>query len=255
MPEEATPRGTPHQNDIVLEGATGGRDENLICTMQIPFSAASLADVLTVGGPVYHGLVESARSWTALNDDTGGYVVTVTYKGYLDEGEEPTEEDSEQWSMDFDYSEEPLQTHKIYQDLVKNYGGIPVAGDGDQFGHYFPAELPKGFNSRGLGGKKLGAGDKNPMYGVKSYAVMQARVSRSFSSKKIDNRWMTDVGKVVRSIPGAPQNLEDITPADRDWLVQPPKIQQNGDVFRVEQEWLLSPPGGWQPEVYDLIDG
>jgi hypothetical protein len=34
-------------------------------------------------------------------------------------------------------------------------------------------------------------------------------------------------------------------------MAMPPKISQNGDVWRIENEWLLSPPSGWVEEIYE----
>jgi hypothetical protein len=268
-PEVAEPKNDPHPNDRMLEGATGGRDENGIITHTISWVASDITEVLTVGKKVgktpdgkasYFGLAETNRTWTATNDDTGSYIVTVTYKGYF-EDDEPVPEDTEQWSMVFDYSEEPIETHPFWAKIKTAYYAKPNAGDGSAHGYHFDEKLPKGAKKvKGLGGKLVGAdGDRNPMYKVLTYAVLQARITRSFSTKKIERKWLDDVGHVTREIKeleaskGGAERMKEITPKDRDWLTQPPKITQQGGVFRVEQEWLLSPPGGWPEEVYELI--
>lgn len=254
MPTEATPTGAPHPNDLVLDGETGSRDENKISTVNAVFSAASFKDVLSVGGDKYHGLVESGRSWTALNDNTGGFTVVVTYKGYLSpdggEGGEPTEVETEQWSADFDYSEEPIEAHPKFERIKKVYNGVKRP-DGT---YQFSEVMPKDSSSKGLGGKTLSGGEKNPMFGVSTYALLQARVSRTFSTKRLRASLVAAAGSIKKTLPNAPEQFEELTPGDRNWMCMPPKITQNGDVFRVEESWLLSPPGGWPPEVYELLD-
>lgn len=268
-PEVSEPKNEPHPNERMLEGATGGRDENGIITHTISWVASDITKVLEVGRKLgktpdlkakYLGLEETNRTWTATNDDTGSYIVTVTYKGYL-EGEEPEPEDTEQWSMVFDYSEEPIETHPYWEKIKTTYYAQPNGGDADAHGYHFKEKMPPGAKvGKGLGGKLVGAaGDRNPMYKVLTFAVLQARITRSFSAKKIERKWLKDVGHVTKDIPelqaakGGASRMKDITPDDRDWLTQPPKITMQGGVFRVEQEWLLSPPGGWPEEVYKLI--
>jgi hypothetical protein len=219
------------------------------------FSASAFDNVLTVGGDVFRGLKDSGRSWAALNDGTGSYTVTVTYKGYLagsggGPGGEPTEEETQQFSCDFDYSEEPIEAHPKFERIKKVYAAYKRADDT----YAFEELLPKGTTSKGLGGKKLVGGEKNPLYGTSTYALLQARVTRTFSTKRLKATLLSSAGEVVKVIPNAPEQFDELTPKDRDWMIMPPKISQQGDVFRCEQSYLLSPPGGWPPEVYALLD-
>ena len=72
-------------NDIILEGASGGRDDNRVCSFTVPYLAKNIGELLTVGKGPYHGLMETGRSWQAIDDGSGGYIVTVQYKGYTDD--------------------------------------------------------------------------------------------------------------------------------------------------------------------------
>lgn len=234
--------------DIILEGETGGRDENLICTATVPYLARSFAEVLTVGGGDFHGLRESTRAWQALNDGSGSYIVTVTYKGYTKD-EEPDPENTEQWNLSFDFSEEPIESHPNLKAIKATYGGYYEEPGGPL---KFPEFMPKASTGKGgLGGKgKAKPGEKNPMFGNSTYAVMTARVTRTWSSKQIPKNAINDIGKVYTSIPGSPDAIANIDFGDRTWMAMPPKISQQGDVWRIENEWLLSPPNGWVEEVY-----
>jgi hypothetical protein len=239
-----------NSNVIILEGAAGGRDENQISTCTVPYLARTAAEIGTVGRGSYMGLVESTRSWQAINDGSDGYIVNVTYKGYLEDEEEPQPEDTEQWSLNFDFSEEPIESHPKFADIRKRYGGYREDAAGPIL---FPEVMPQGASSSsGLGGKgKLKAGDRNPMHGTSSYAVMTARVTRSWSSKNIPKGAVNDIGKVFNTIPNAPETITKVDFGSRNWMQMPPKITQNGDVWRIEDEWLLSPSTGWIEEVYE----
>ena len=237
---------------IKLEGAAGSTDENKITTFTVPYFAATEAELTSVGDKEFNGLKETGRSWQAWNAGDDGYVVTVTYKGHLGSGGggggggEVEAEETEQWSMDFDFSEEPLQAHPNYSAITAAYGGFVEEGD-----LKFPEFIPNNAKSGGgLGGKKRKAGDRNPLFGTTTYAVMTARVTRSWSTKQIPKTAVNDIGKTYNSIPDAPDEIGAVEFGDRNWLAMPPKISQNGNVWRVENEWMLSPEGGWIGEIY-----
>ena len=236
-------------SEVILEGASGGRDENMISTFSVSYFAKSLSEVTTVGSGNYYGLVENGRTWQALNDGTDGWIVTVNYKGYT-EDEEPAPEDTEQWNLGFDFSEEPIESHPKLKEIKAAFGGYYEEPGGPL---KFPEFMPKEAKGKGgLGGKgKAKPGEKNPMFGTSTYAVMTARVTRIWSAKQIPKNAINDIGKVYSSIPDAPDSITDIDFGSRTWMAMPPKISQNGDVWRIENEWLLSPPSGWVEEIYE----
>lgn len=235
--------------NTILEGASGGRDENMISSFAVSYHAKSIGEVTTVGHARFHGLVEQGRTWQALNDGTDGWIVTVTYKGYAGD-EEPAPEETEQWNLGFDFSEEPLESHPNLKEIKAAYGGYYEEPGGPL---KFPEFMPKEAKGKGgLGGKgKAKPGEKNPMFGTSTYAVMTARVTRTWSAKQIPKNAINDIGKVYSSIPDAPDSITDIDFGSRTWMAMPPKISQNGDVWRIENEWLLSPPSGWVEEIYE----
>jgi len=236
-------------NNTILEGASGGRDENMISSFSVSYHAKSIGEITTVGESSFQGLVEQGRTWQALNDGTDGWVVTVNYKGYT-EDKEPDPAETEQWNLGFDFSEEPIESHPNLKAIKVTYGGYYEEPGGPL---KFPEFMPKESKGKGgLGGKsKAKPGEKNPMFGNTTYAVMTARVTRTWSSKQIPKNAINDIGKVYSSIPGAPDSIADVDFGSRTWMSMPPKISQNGDVWRIENEWLLSPPSGWVEEVYE----
>lgn len=236
-------------NDVILEGASGGRDENMISTFSVSYLAKGLNEVTTVGTTNFYGLVEEGRTWAATNDGTDSYIVTVSYKGYT-EDEEPDPKDTEQWNLGFDFSEEPIESHPKLKGIKLAFGGYyDEPGGSIKFPEFMPKDA-KG--SGGLGSKgRAKAGEKNPLFGTSTYAVMTARVTRTWSSKVIPKNTINDIGKIYSNIPEAPGAIADVEFGSRTWLAMPPKISQEGDVWRIENEWLLSPPSGWIEEIYE----
>lgn len=110
----------------------------------------------------HYGLVENGRTWQALNDGTDGWIVTVSYKGYT-EDEEPAPEDTEQWNLGFDFSEEPIESHPKLKEIKAAFGGYYEEPGGPL---KFPEFMPKDSKGKGgLAGKgKAKAGEKNPLF-------------------------------------------------------------------------------------------
>lgn len=244
-----------HVDGMILEGATGGIDDKGIATFTIPYLAKTKASILKVGKEKVLGLDPTTRSWEMLNDGTLGYKVTVVYKGHLDDQEpdEGKEIFSEKWAIDYDHSEEPLQAHPKYDEILWAYGGMDMQEPNE--GPRFDKLLPKTKKGSFGGANKLKPGDKNPMYGVKTYPLRQATVTRSYSTKKIPAQAIRNVDKIVKEIPGAPDDFNDLTPDNRNWITGSPKITQEGGVWAVIESWKLSPPGGFPEVLFELIEG
>ncbi len=250
---------SPHKDGTILDGAKGGVGEDGVATFTVRYMATTSKSLLAVGAFTFLGLSPASRTWEALNDGTSGFIVTVTYKGHLD-GQEPDANSddvfSEKWGMDFDYSEEPLETHPRIQEIVKKYGGLKIAAPNK--GYDFPLAMPAGTKrTASLSARTLnssGEVEKNPVYGMTTYPLLQAVVTRSFSCKKLPAEIVRNAGKSTVKIPGAPSDFDDLTPSDRNWMQMAPKITPEGAIWRVDQSWKLSPPGGWVEIVHDVID-
>lgn len=235
-------------DQIKTLGQSGGVDRNRVASMRVPWYVDTFADVWTVGSDPISGLPAVERSWAQM--ENGKWKVTVTHEGYADGTEPESIEETEQWSVDFDFSEEPIESHHNLDEIKKTYGGVIVDGKVS-----FPEKRPKGDQSKsGLSASSNKSGEKNPLFGVTTFILLKARISRSFSWREVPSDVGRQIGRIYQSIPGLPDDLANIDWGDRDWMVQPPKIQQKGDVWKVEQDYLLSPPGGWPPAVYNLIE-
>ena len=221
-----------------MEGAKGSKDEQGIVSWTIPYFVEEIADIFTVGTePPYAGLLETGRSWSDISG--AGIKVEVTYEGYS--GEDPTLEDPV-YDFNPNFKEETLIAHPLWPEIKEFYKGIY-----DEESKQIKFDEFLSSNATGLS-----AGDrpkkKNPMFGVETFLSLGIAFQKTIVRESVPANLLSEIGTIVESLPGGFP-----TPAGRDWLVMPPKISQQGSVFRITEELLLSPPGGWPKKVYKLI--
>ena len=93
-------------------GKSGGTDENGLSRITVPWYVENLSQVWNVGNETIEGLPPTSRSFVQLGD--GSFKVSVTHEGYSDDDEEEGntgEESTTTWKVDFDFSEEPIESH------------------------------------------------------------------------------------------------------------------------------------------------
>ena len=202
---------------IKVEGATGSKSKEGVVQWVVPYYVTNIEQVLTAGEKEYQGSQEVSRTWSCNNDGPDpSYIVTVVYEGG-DQGSGGSgsgtygDDDSALWSLDFEMSEEPIESHWNFETIKKKYGGRWTDPDNKE-GWKFDETMPAGSgSSSGLGGKsKSGAGDKNPMFGVTTYIVMTAVVSVSYTNKTLPRSVINGIGKLYKSIPGAPDQIDSL---------------------------------------------
>ena len=232
-------------------GKSGGTDENGLSRITVPWYVQELSQVWTVGNETIQGLPPRSRSFTQLGD--GSYKVNVVHEGYSEEDQEEGntgEEATTTWNLDFDFSEEPIESHHNLEEIKQTYGGTVQEGKVS-----FPEKLPQNSQSRsGLRSNRRGTTDKNPLFGVETFILLKARASKKFTTTEIPGDISRTMGRIVRTLPDAPEDLAAIDWGDRDWMIQPPQIEFKGEVRVITQEYLLSPPGGWPPGVHEFIE-
>lgn len=218
-------------------GLSGGRDERGLITVAVPWNCATLNEALSVGSPVM-GLPETRRAISQLED--GSFQATITYEGA--EGENG---DKDTFEFDSMFREEPIESHPSIDRLKTQFGGS-LNADGRIV---FPEKTPsnKGAGT-GLSGSRSSS-DKNPMFGVTTYLVLNAVFRHTYLSRSVPSDLLQKVGTTRDRLPeGFP------TPTDRNWLIMPPKVNKRGNVFEIAEEWMLSKPGQkWPDAIYGLI--
>lgn len=239
---------------LIVEGATGSKSKEGVIQWVIPYYVSSRTEVLSVGAENYEGCQEVSRSWSCNNDGTDpSYIVTITYEGGSQQSDGATygDEESTIWSLDFEMAEEPIEAHWNFEEIKKTFGGKWADPENEE-DWVFPKELPAGSkSSSGLGGKgKVGAGNKNPMKGVKTYIVMNCIASVSYTKKTLPKTVVSNIGKLYRELPDAPAQFNSLDKGKRNWMKMPPQITKRGNVWQISESWKLSEYYEWPKEVY-----
>lgn len=242
-----------------LDGQTITVDENNIVTLTVRYLIAETGipgkipkTISQFGG--FSEFVLDSWSGEALNDSTKNYIITATFKT-LDRTKKEGDFDGEFGvveSMDYDFSEEPLEAHPNIKIIAKKYGGVPQ-GDGT---YNFPSTKPESVSGSGLGANSAfgGAGkDVNPLSGMKTYPALQARYNKTFGAVTGFTKYVSNIGKISKTIPNATlDSTIGNSKNGRDWLQLPPKLQKEGKFYRVSVEYLLSAPGKtWPKDVFE----
>lgn len=221
-----------------LFGTTFSKDDYGVSTFIVPFyceDAEEAADG-ALPSPVA-GLAETPGKRAGRQWEGGGYVVTAVFEGITGS----FDEDENNAEFDSSFKHADIRGHPNLQKLLNKYGGT-VQDDGTIT---WPLVISSSSGS-GFGSSKS-ASTKNPMFGNESYLELGAvfrntQIKRSMPSDLLDR-----IGQIKKSLPdGLP------TPANRDWLIFPPRAYVRGSVIQVVNEWLLGPVGGW-PEVQELL--
>jgi hypothetical protein len=239
---------------IKVEGATGSKSKEGVIQWVIPYYVPDVSQVQTVGKTPYENCTEVSRSWTCNHDgSTPSYIVTVTYEGGSSESDNSAtygDTDSQVWSLDFELAEEPIEAHWNFDEIKKQYGGKWEDHENQQ-GWVFPKELPEGSSAKsGLSSSKNGGKPQSPMFGVKTYIVMNCTASVSYTKKTLPAAVIGAIGYSYQKIPGAPQQFNDLDTADRNWMKMPPQISKRGSVWQISESWRLSEYYKWPKEVY-----
>lgn len=221
-------------------GLSGSRDERGLISMALPFNCATLDETLSVGRVFPFGLPETRRSVTQLED--GSFQATVTFEGTEGSGDEGN---SATYEFDSMFREEPIESHPSIDKIKSAYGGYERDGR-----ILFPEKLTSSKSSgTGLSGSKTTSGDKNPLFGMATYLVLNAVFRHTYLRRTIPSDLLERVGTTVERLPESFP-----TPAGRNWLVMPPKAVKRGNVYEISEEWTLSKPGEkWPDAIYGLI--
>jgi len=169
---------------------------------------------------------EVGRSGGEWDVDEQKFVVQAVFEGLLSE---PTP-DQEEYTLDAEFSEEPIESHPQIASILKNYGGTKR----DDGTIEFPETMPsgKGGSGTGLARTAKKAGDKNPFFGVTSYPAMRCVASHSYIKRSLGSAIYNRVGNVLN---GLPSGFDE--PGGRKWLVMPPLARRRGDVWDVTERY------------------
>lgn len=172
----------------------------------------------------------------------GGYIAQIVFEGIVNPN-------IHQYGIYPTFKEAKLITHPNIQALMKKYNGTPNSrGDGIIWQY----TLPTAGNSNGYpGGNGPFNLPTNPMYGQDSFVEVSAIYRSCQILTEMPDDVLSRLGKIKDKLP---DDVKDVTPEGRNWLIMPSPCVKRGILFEDEQEWLLSPPGRpWNKDIYDFI--
>ncbi len=224
-----------------MQGTEGSRDDTGLITLSVPYFVSTLSDALTIGKEPPLGLEEVGRDWEDIEGfgEDGGFRVVVKYEGF----EDGKEEGEETFEYTPGFSEEPIESHPLYLNLLEIYQGVydPEAKS---------TTWPLTYQSKSNGLKASGGKDaKNPMLDVNTFILLTCTFVHTYSARVIPDNLVDRIGELRDDLPGGFP-----TPSGRNWMLMAPRIRKRGNAFTVTEEWLLSPAGGeWSKAVYALL--
>jgi hypothetical protein len=209
---------------VQLKGKEFSVSDQGLVAFVIKYYCDSEDEALFSTPSTYRGLPRQGRNGAEWDASSDKWIVTVTYQGLT--GTEPGE-DQDDYSIDAEFREEPIEAFPERDLLIKTYGGYIEEGR-----LKFPETLDsvKG-NTSGLGnGKKTGA--KNPLFGLTSYPVMRLVASHTMVRRTVPASVWREVGTVVKSLPSGFDE-----PGGKTWLVDAPIIRKKGNAKTITRRW------------------
>ena len=136
-------------------------------------------------------------------------------------------------------SDQPIETHPQFLDLIKKYGKVTNA-DGTFAG--FPQTMP--------GDSKT----KNPLYGVESYLSIGWVWTKSFTSITLPADAYRNCGCIEQ-----PEGADGQEPPElanvRNWIKIAPRCSWRGNIWSIQKRWQAAGREGANPDIYKPSPG
>lgn len=192
-------------------------------------AATYLCDGLdeAVGGTLpnpFGSVTEVGRNGGDWDVDEEKWIVTANFEGLVNE----PRADQEEYTLDAEFSEEPIESHPQFLQLKSTYNGYTRADGTTEWPETASASAQTG---TGLSKGRKGV-DKNPMFGVTSYPAMRMIATHSSIKRALGSSIYGRVGRVLNSLPAGFDE-----PGGRQWLIMPPLVRRRGDVWDVTERY------------------
>lgn len=212
---------------ITLKGKSFTWSPEGLVAFRIKYFADTEDEALFSTPASYRGLGRRGSNGAEWDAGENKWIVDVTFQG-LPDGAAPSEE-LEQFTIQGEWREEPIESFPERASLVSTYGGYIDPSDGRL---KFPEALvSKAGSGTGLNGSKKASG-KNPMFGVTSYPVLRLVAEHTFVRASAPSGIYSEVGTVVNSLPSGFDE-----PGGKIWIVDTPTVIKVGNARRVTKRW------------------
>jgi hypothetical protein len=210
---------------ITIKGKSLQRTRTGLITLRLRYLADTEDEALFDLPQSYRGLIAdniNGATWSA-NDDK--WLVDVTYQG-LAAGDPST--DLDQYSIQGEYREEPIESFPDQAYLKNNYQAYIDGADGRL---KFPETLSRSKNSSFSSNKK--ATGKNPLFGLTSYPVCYEIASHTYVRSSVPSSVHKKKGTVIASLPSGFEYDGD----SKAWFVDAPLINKTGNAWSITERY------------------
>lgn len=173
----------------------------------------------------YRGLTRRGHNGGTWNPDDEKWIVDVTYQGLL--GSDPGE-DFDEYEIDGEFREEPIEAFPDRAALVRDYGGYLEDGR-----LKFPETLPtKSSAGTGLSSSKASTA-QNPLFGLTSYPVYYELATHTYLRTTVPGIVHRRKGTIIASLPGGFSYDGDA----KAWFVDAPKVRKVGNAWQITERF------------------
>lgn len=175
----------------------------------------------------YRGMARRSGSGAEWDAGEDKWIASAVFQGLAD-GADPSSE-LEQYTIDGEWREEPIEAFPDRALLVSTYGGYIDAADGR-------LKFPETLSSSGSGATGFSSSSKasvkNPMFGVTSYPVLRLVAEHTYVRSSAPSGIYTRVGTVLTSLPSGFDE-----PDGKTWIVDTPTIRRIGNARHITERY------------------
>lgn len=234
-------------------GSAGGLDGKGVQFVR-KYKVDTEEEAMQCGPATLYTFPKDGVSWTQEEDGKGRLVVTVTYKGApaTMPGLPQRDKANPIWSGKVVVREEPISSCPQLSTLLKKYEGKPSKDSSGRVVIDWPEFLNAGTAGQGNGFGSSGDAIRNPMYGAKTYPVLEGEATATYvhEGKTLPKDLYDRVGKVLKKL------LNDAVPTPKDyvWVVMTPEYEPQGQqAWKIKQPYRLTHKDSYTAIIHSII--
>lgn len=209
-------------------------------------------EAMACGPAEVFGFPKDGVKWSQEEQGQGRLEVTVTYKGAPSTMPGLPQRDKAYpiWSGKVVVREEPVVSCPFLSRLLTKYEGKMEMDPSKKPVIVWPEFLNAGTKGNGFG--TAAPANRNPMYGAKTYPVLEGEVTATYihSSKTLPGDLYDRVGRILKNLVG---NTVP-TPKDYVWIVMTPEFEAQGQrAWKIKQPYRLTHQDSYTAIIHDII--
>ncbi len=197
-----------------------------LCAFRLRFFCDTEDDALTGIPGSYRGLLRRGNNGAEWDAGADKWIVDVTYQG-LASGDPA--ESLDQFELDGEFREEPIESFSDRAWLASNYGAYIDPADGLlKFPEYLPVSTGSGFSATSSSSRQ-----QNPLFGLRTYPVYYEVATHTYVRTNVPASVRKRKGTIVNSLPGGFEYQGDV----KTWFVDAPKTSKRGNAWTITERY------------------